>query len=750
VELRPGPAPAPLLSLAVAFLLLLLASVAAFAPAASAQPSPPQYTPTSVVLTALPPLIEPNGSGVVVVQLVNGQGVPEPASSSPPGSALDVDLYSSNPGVISVEAHVQIPYGESHAEANFTAFGVGNATITAVANGLNAGSVNVMSSTVLSYSLRVALSPLREFAAPGDVVPVLLQLMAGNVPFVTPVPVQASVASSVSGSPIASVEVQPGSSFAYFDIVAPSTPSFFQLTAAAAGFMSNSTSIDVVAAGSGSPGFMLLASNGTAYQSGTTIQLSVSLMSSSFQPVQGPVTVEVFSSNDSVVSPLVNSITVSGDSGVFQAKAGAPGTAELTVLAPGVASSSLRVRVVNPYEAKLKADAPSLVRGGETYSFSAEFVGANGILLPYQGPVVVSAYSNGTSVLDVAGQLQMASGYGVGAFTVAGAGFANITVIVGGYQAAFASVRSYESPLVAPVTYQVEVLSYAGPLAGVPVNFTYGGETTVVVTDAGGVAPFAAYNDTSTVASVPASFVLANSTFYFTGWSSGAKGENVSLLSSSPTYLIAAQYFRSVVPTTYSLRALSDGQEPVAGLRFNVSSSALKENFTVTTGSDGIGNFILPNASSITISVPGVFQPSGETRYVFLSLGNTTKDVVSFSAPAAATFNATYATYFQFQVTSPIGTTTGSGWYRDGSAAPYSVSETSSGGPLVFQRFAGWTGSFSSSQPTGSAVITAPESIVAQWSTDDTFLFAAAGAVVAVGAVIGLFIFRLRKKAPPS
>jgi hypothetical protein len=747
VEFRTSSAPASLFSLAVAF-LFLLASVAIFAPAASAQSPPSPYTPTSVILTALPPLIEPNGSGVVVVQLVNGLGVPEPVSSL--GSALDVDLYSSNPGVISVEAHVQIPYGESHAEANFTAFGVGNATITAVANGLNAGSVNVTSSAISSYSLRIALSSLQEFPAPGNTVPVLLQLMAGNVPFVTPVPVQASVVSSLSGSSVASVEVEPGSSFAYFDIVAPSTPSFFQLTAAAAGFMSNSTSINVVAAGSGSPGFMLLASNNTAYQSGTTIQLSVSLMSSSFQPVQGPVTVEVFSSNNGVVSPLVSSFTVSGDSGVFQAKVGAPGTAELTVLAPGITSSSLKIRVVNPYEAKLRAEAPSLVRAGETYSFSAEFVGANGILLPYQGSVDVSAYSNGTSVIDVGGQLQMASGYGVGAFTVAGAGFANITMILDGYQAAFASVKSYESPLVAPVTYQVEVLSYAGPLAGVPVNFTYGGETTVVVTDAGGVAPFAAYNDTSTVASVPASFVLANSTFYFTGWSSGAKGENVSLLSSSPTYLIAAQYFRSVVPTAYSLRVLSDGKEPVAGLRFNVSSSALKENFTVTTGSDGIGNFILPNASSITISVPGVFQPSGETRYVFLSLGNTTKDVVSFSAPAAATFNATYATYFQFQVTSPIGTTTGSGWYRDGSAAPYSVSETSSGGPLVFQRFAGWTGSFSSSQPTGSAVITAPESIVAQWSTDDTFLFAAAGAVVAVGAVIGLFIFRLRKKAPPS
>jgi len=694
-----------------------------------------------------------------VVQLVNGQGIPEPvsSSSSPPGSsAIGIDLYSSNPAVVSVEAHVEIPYGSSHAEARYTALGVGSATITAAANGLNAGRVNVTSSSVPSYSLHIALSPLRQFAAPGDEVPVLLQLMAGNVPFVTPVPVQASVVSSVSGSSVASVEVQPGSSFAYFDIVAPSTPSFFQLTAAADGFLPNSTSIVVVAAGSGSPGLVLLASNRTAYQSGTTMQLSVSLMSSSFQPVQGPVTVEVFSSNDSVVSPLVSSFTVTGDSAVFQARAGAAGTAELTVLAPGIMfPPTLKIKVVNAYEARLKVDAPPAVRAGETYSLSAEFVGAKGILLPYRGPVALSAYSNGTSVLDVAGQLQMASGYGLGTFTATGAGFADITVIVDGYQAGFASVRSYESPLIAPVTYQVEVLSYAGPLAGVPVNFTYRGTTAVVVvTDAAGVARFTSYNDTFTTASVPTSLTFENKTFYFTGWSNGAKSEKVSLLSSSSlTYSITAQYFRSVVPTKYYLRAVSDGQKPVAGMRFNVSSSSalMKENLTLTTDSRGMAGFVLPNASLFTISVPGVFQPSGETKYVFLSLGNSTKNTVRITAPSTtATFNATYATYYQFQVISPIGSTTGSGWYRDGSAAPYSVSETSSGGPLVFQRFAGWTGSFSSSQPSGSAVITAPESITAQWSTDNTFLFAAAGAVVAVVAVIGLFIFRLRRKAPPS
>jgi hypothetical protein len=243
---------------------------------------------------------------------------------------------------------------------------------------------------------------------------------------------------------------------------------------------------------------------------------------------------------------------------------------------------------------------------------------------------------------------------------------------------------------------------------------------------------------------------LTNRTYLFTGWSSGAKGESVSLLASTPTYSLTAQYFRSVVPTSYSVLAVSDGQEPVAGLRLNVSSRALKENFSLTTNSRGVAHFVLPNASTFIVSVPEVFQPSGQTRYAFLSIGNSTRNVVNVTATAAVTVNARYATYYQFQVASPIGSTTGSGWYRSGSSASYSVDETSSGGPLVFQRFTGWTGSFSSDQPSGSTSITSPEFISAQWSTDNSLLFAASGGVIAAAAVIGLFIFRLRRRAPPS
>ena len=97
-----------------------------------------------------------------------------------------------------------------------------------------------------------------------------------------------------------------------------------------------------------------------------------------------------------------------------------------------------------------------------------------------------------------------------------------------------------------------------------------------------------------------------------------------------------------------------------------------------------------------------------------------------------------------------MGNTTGSGWYRSGSTATYSVDETSSGGPLVYQRFSGWTGSFSSGQPSGSTVITSPEFITAQWSADYALLFAAIGVAFAGAAVTGLFVFRLRRERLPS
>ncbi|MDG7012294.1 MAG: hypothetical protein JRN11_07400 [Nitrososphaerota archaeon] len=737
------------LVLAAAILLLLLPSASIWTPAVSAQPPTAPAVPlppVSIRLTAIPPQLPPGGSGVVIVQLVDADGDPSPARAD-----VTVSLFSSDPTVASVSQQVAIAFGKSHAEARVQAGTEGSATLTATADGFLSGFAKVSASVFSDFAL--SLIPMNNPVAPGDSVHLRVGLMAAGKPFETPVGVQVSVSTSFQGIPQQTVEVQPGSSDAYLSVPVPSGSSlqaapFMTITAAAAGFTSATTGVGLSLQGS-NPQEALVGPLRANLTAGSSEFLAVSLFNGTFAPASGSLTLDLFSSNSSVVKLRGSQVTLSGsDSAVFPVYANATGTAQVTAIAPGLTSIPLAVAVVAPFKPSLRMSLPSRVRSGETYSFSVGFYyGVEPI--PY-GPVAVHLSSSDANVTFPSEVEASALGYALGTFAAQGTGVANVTAVLEGAAPATSAVVSVYSPAVAPVTYTITAASDSGPLAGVPVNFTYGGRTSLAVTGPTGAVDFAAYNDTAALASVPHSVTLANRTYYFTGWSDGAKTENVSLLASSPTLSMTAQYFRSVVPTAYSLQALSDGQEPVAGLRFNVYSPTLGENFTLSTSSEGVGSFVLPNASSFEISVPELYQPPGQTRYSLLSLENSTRNAVNITASVAITVEAKYATYYQFQVASPIGNTTGSGWYRSGASAAYSVDEASSGGPLVYQRFSGWTGSFSSDQPSGSTVITSPEFITAQWSTDNSLLFAAVGVVIAATALIGLFIFRFRKKAPLS
>ena len=681
---------------------------------------------------------------MAIVQLVDANGNPSPARAP-----VTVSLFSSDPSVASISQQVEIAFGRSHAEAQVKAGIEGSATVTATADGFLSGSAKVSTSIFSDFALQ--LVPMNDPVSPGDSVHLRVGLMAAGRPFETPIGAQVSITTSLQGVVQQTVEVQPGSSDAYLIISVPSgvslqTTPYMTVTAAATGFTAATAAIGLSPQGT-DPQEVLVGPPRANLTSGMDEFLSVSLFNGTFAPAPAPggLTLDLFSSNSSVVRPLVSQVSTSGlDGAAFAVYANAPGTAQLIAIAPGLTSIPLTVTVVASFKPSLGISLPSRVRVGEAYSFSVGFYDGTEPM-PY-GPVAVYLSSSNLNVTFPSTVEASALGYAVGTFTARGAGTANITAVLEGAEVATATVLTVSSPVVAPVAYTVTALSDSGPLSGVPVNFTYGGRVSLAATGPTGAAAFAAYNDTATLASVPASITLANRTYFFTGWSNGAESENVSLFASAPTYSVTAQYFRSVVPTTYSLLALSDGQEPVAGLRFNVTSRALGGNLTLTTDSRGEAHFVLPNASSFTVSVPEFYQPSGQTRYSFLNLENSTRNVVDITAPAAITIEVRYATYYKFQVTSPIGNTTGSGWYGSGSSAPFSVSETSSGGPLVFQRFAGWTGSFSSDQPSGSAVITSPEFITAQWSADNSLLFAAAGGVIAAAAVIGLFIFKLKKR----
>jgi hypothetical protein len=726
-------------------ILLLFSSAKVWSPPADAQQAQPAallLPPTSIQLTAIPAQLPPGGSGVVTVQLVDADGNPSPARAP-----TTISLFSSNSNAVTVSQQVTIGFGRSHADAEVKAGIEGSAVLTATADGLLSGSAKVSVSVFSDFAL--SLVPMNNPVSPGDSVYLRVGLVAGGRPFETPDGVQVTVTTSIQSIPGETAQVQPGSSSAYLSITVPSdvaleTTPFLTVTAAAEGYTSATTGVGLSQHGS-NPQEILVGPPRANLTASSDQLLSVSLFDGSFEPSSGSLSLDLFSSNSSVVKPLASSISMNGtDAATFPVYAVAAGTVQITAVAPGMTSIPLVVNVVDPFKPTIRLSLPPEVRAGEAYSFSVGFY--NGAeTVPY-GPAAVHLSSSNLDVTVPASVEASSLGYAVGTLTPRGGGTANITAVLEGTSAATAIVVSVFALTVAPVQYTVTTRSDSGSLAGIPVNFTYGGRTSAVSTNAAGSASFDAFNDTATVATVPSSVSMDNRTFYFTGWSNGVRSENVSLLSSSSTFSITAEYFRSVVQTTYSLQAESDGNEPVAGLQFNVSSRALGENFTLTTNSKGFAQFVLPNSSSFTVSVPELFQPSGQTRYSLLTLENTTKNVVDVTASAAMTIDASYGTYYQLEASSPIGTVTGSGWYRSGSTAAYSVDQTSSGGPLVFQRFAGWSGSFSSSEPSGSTAITSPEFITAQWTTDNTLLFVALGSALAAAAVVGLLIFRLKRK----
>jgi hypothetical protein len=634
------------LVLAAICLLMLPCAIPEIQTAEAAQPaaSGALLPPVSINLTAIPSQLPPGGSGAVIVQLIDANGNPSPARQD-----VTVNLFSSEETIANVTQQVTIPFGKSHAEAQVKAGLQGSVKLTATAEGFQSGSAQV--STLVFSDFALQLEPMNNPISPGDALHLRVGLAASGVPFETPAGVQVSVTVSVQGVPQQSVEVQPGASDAYFSIPVPSnlslTTPFLSITAAAFGFTSATAAVGL-SLRAGNPQEVIVGPPRANLTAQSAEFLSVSLFNGTFAPAEGTIALSLFSSNSSVVELLNNQVVLNTeDSATFPVYANATGTAQVTAVAPGLVAFPLTVTVVGPFRPTLKLSVPPEVRVGEAYSFSVGFYHGTQPV-PY-GPATVYISSSNAGVTVPSSVEVSTLGYAIGTLSAGGAHVANITAVLDGAEPTTATVSFVSAPVIAPVTYTMELVSDSGPLTGVPVNFTYGGRTVVLDTGQSGAVVFGAFNDTATA-----------------------------------------------------------------------------------------------------ISVPVQIQSTEQTRFVFVSIGNSTGHAVNVTASAPVIFTARYAAYYQFHVVSLIGNTTGSGWYRSGSSATYSIDETSSGGPFVYQRFTGWTGSFSSNQPSGSAVINSPESITAQWSTDNSLLFAAVGAGLAGAAAIGLLVFRLKKRLPPK
>jgi len=144
------------------------------------------------------------------------------------------------------------------------------------------------------------------------------------------------------------------------------------------------------------------------------------------------------------------------------------------------------------------------------------------------------------------------------------------------------------------------------------------------------------------------------------------------------------------------------------------------------------------------------------TQYRFaswlLSSNNTsTSRNLSFNVSAPETITAQYDTYYLLTVNSPYGEPSGTGWYKSGSEAEWSIknAEVPMKGILGF-----FKGKYTAINPTGKEIMTGPKTIAITWDNDYTlpFILIPLTVLVIAGSIFALlwFVIRPRMSAKPA
>jgi parallel beta-helix repeat protein len=140
----------------------------------------------------------------------------------------------------------------------------------------------------------------------------------------------------------------------------------------------------------------------------------------------------------------------------------------------------------------------------------------------------------------------------------------------------------------------------------------------------------------------------------------------------------------------------------------------------------GLPNDTWINASArIQIEVPNVYQIDPHTRYIFKEWSDGHKSSTRVLNVNTTTQRAAiYTAQFLLQLYTPIGNTTGTGWYTKGQKAQISINPISTG-IIITQEFSHWQdeeGNIISTSPTCYITITKPTKLYAVWKTNYTNL----------------------------
>lgn len=158
------------------------------------------------------------------------------------------------------------------------------------------------------------------------------------------------------------------------------------------------------------------------------------------------------------------------------------------------------------------------------------------------------------------------------------------------------------------------------------------------------------------------------------------------------------------------------------------------------------------SGSSVSISaVPAELEGSGGVKYKFVqwTVDDVTRAGNGFQIVMDAPHKvvAKYDTYFKLTVISDYGNPKGSGYYKAGDTATFSVD--SPVGIGIQQVFVEWKGDYSGKNPKGSVAMDKPKTVTAVWTTSYFQLYLIIAAVAAVAVVVSLLLWR-RSRAAPS
>jgi hypothetical protein len=150
--------------------------------------------------------------------------------------------------------------------------------------------------------------------------------------------------------------------------------------------------------------------------------------------------------------------------------------------------------------------------------------------------------------------------------------------------------------------------------------------------------------------------------------------------------------------------------------------------------------------SSLMVTAEAKVEVEGEagTEYRFaywlLPTGEKVEDEdLSWRVSEAGKVIATYDTYYELTMTSPYGTVDGSGWYKAGTEANWSVSptEVSMSGLLGILQ-----GKLKPENANGTKVMSAPETIALAWKGDYTMPIVFIVLLVVVLGVVAFVVYR--------